>query len=87
MTSGAPRRIGWLIECNWKSPKNTPMYLRLFGYVSDGVQQSPTPEWTLDADLAMNFGRRSDAEWFAMLYPQMCCLAKITEHVFLEDRP
>ena len=75
---------GWLIESNWPSPKNRPMWLRLFGYVSDGVQQTPKPEWTEDSNLALRFGRKSDAEWFALLYPQMCCLAKVTEHSWME---
>lgn len=73
---------GWLIESNWQSPANRPMWLRLFGYITDGKQQAPKPEWTDTADLALRFGRRSDAEWFALLYPEMCCLAKITEHTF-----
>ena len=78
------RNTGWLIESNWKSASNRPAWLRLFGYVSDGVQQKPKPEWTEDANLALRFGRRDDAEWFALLYPEMCCLAKVTEHVFME---
>jgi len=76
------RSTRWLIESNWKSPKNNPMWLRLFGYVSDGKRQLPKPEWTEDVELALGFARKSDAEWFALLYPEMCCLAKITEHIF-----
>jgi len=73
---------GWLIESNWLSAKNRPMWARLFGYVQNGNQQAPKPEWTEDANLALRFGRKCDAEWFALLYPEMFCLAKITEHVF-----
>jgi hypothetical protein len=73
---------GWLIESNWLSPTNRPQRLRLFGYVTDGKQLPPKPEWTDDANLGLRFARRQDAEWFALLYPEMCCLAKITEHVF-----
>lgn len=75
-----PEETGWLIESYHTSVANRPKWLRLFAYKET---DKPEPEWTEDANLAIRFGRKDDAAHFAMLYPTMCCLATITEHVFI----
>ena len=76
-----PTEIGYLIESYFTSATNKPMWLRLFAYKQT---DTPRPEWTEDANLALRFGRESDAAHVAMLYKEMCCLASITEHVFCD---
>lgn len=73
------RESGWLIENYFKSATNKPLWFRMFSYKQ---QDQPTPEWTEESSVAMRFARESDAAWMAMLYPKMCCLAHITEHVW-----
>lgn len=69
---------GYLIESYRSNAIGKPSWFRLFGYVGE----KPKPEWTEDPNLALRFGRPDDAAWIALLYPEMCCLARITEHIW-----
>lgn len=72
------RETGYLIEAYDKSLQDgRPMWLRL---VDTG--DSVLPTWTVDSCVALRFARPGDAAMFARLYPAMCCLAKITEHIW-----
>ncbi len=76
------RESGWLIEAYAKSVTGAPQWLRLFAYYEHPVK----PEWTEDPNIALRFAREVDAAWVAMLYPEMCCLARITEHIWLDGK-
>jgi hypothetical protein len=70
---------GWLIESYDRYPNGKPKWLRLADTV-DGVR----PVWVEDSLMAMQFAREIDAANFARLFQAMCCLAKITEHIWFD---
>jgi hypothetical protein len=74
----------WLVESSRKTPSNSPLWLRMYAYYSNGVPGKPEPEWTEHSELAWQFARKQDAEYAVLLYPQMCALAFVSEHVFVE---
>lgn len=71
------RWTGWLLE--HEDHRTGHRWLRAIKYAGD---VKGTVEWTDDSNLALRFARRIDAVDFAWLFPEMCTLALITEHVW-----
>lgn len=67
------RETGWLIERYEKGPNGAPLWIRMV---------SGKPQWTEHAEAALRFAREEDAAVIARLWPEMCCLARITEHAW-----
>lgn len=73
------RQQGWLIERYCGDGTGKPMYFRLISYSGELAK----PIWADDSYAALRFAREEDAVNVARLFPQMCCLARITEHIWL----
>lgn len=71
------RDTGWLLE--HEDHRSGHRWLRAIKYSGD---MKGAVEWTEDSNLALRFARRDDAVNFAWLFPEMCTLALITEHVW-----
>lgn len=70
----------WLIE---HYDHNTPAghrWLRIWVTGSiNGIDKAELT-WTTDAQVALRFARKQDAELFALMHREWCVLATITEH-------
>lgn len=65
--------VGWLIEDSGRT-----MWLRIIRH----SQYETKAQWTDDANVALRFSRKEDAENFWFLCPQPGIIPSITEHKF-----
>jgi hypothetical protein len=70
----------WLVEHYYYSQPDGHRWLRI--WINGSVNGIPKAEltWTNEAQLALRFSRKQDAEHFALLHRDWCVLATVTEH-------
>lgn len=74
----------WLIEHYDYNQPDGHRWLRIWTLGSvNGIPKAELT-WTTDAQIALRFSRKQDAEFFALLHPEWCTLATLTEHADMD---